>query len=87
MPVLKVLIPKHSKREFANLLAGFKPNQNRREYKPNVKKRVLDVGDNSTIYLLSGDIVSLKLIQNKIESWDTNDSIVFQSKTHNIRKN
>ncbi len=87
MPVLKVLIPDHSKREFAKLLTGFKPNPNRREYKSNVKKRILDVGDNSTIYLLSGDIVSLKLIQNKMESWDTNDSIVFQSKTHNIRKN
>ena len=86
MPVLKVLIPKHSKREFANLLARFKPNPKRREYKPNVKKRVLDVGDDSTIYLLSGDIVSLKLIQNKIESWDTNDCIVFQSETHNLRK-
>jgi len=70
MPVLKVLIPNHSKRKFASLLAGFKPNPNRRKYKPNVKKRVLDVGDNSTIYLLSGDIVSLKLIQNKIESCD-----------------
>ncbi len=86
MAVLKVLIPKHSKREFANLLAGFKPNPKRREYKPNVKKRVLDVGDDSTIYLLSGDIVSLKLIQNKIESWDTNDCIVFKSETHNLRK-
>jgi len=86
MPVLKVLIPNHSKRECDNLLAGFKPNPNKREYKPYVKTRILDVGDNSTIYLLSGDIVSLKLIQNKIESWDTNDSIVFQSGTHNIRK-
>jgi len=86
MPVLKVLIPNHSKREFDNLLAGFKHNPNRREYKSNVKKRILDVGDNSTIYLLSGDIVSLKLIQNKIESFVSHDSIVFQSKTHNIRK-
>ena len=86
MPVLKVLIPNHSKREFANLLARFKPKQNRREYKPDVKIRILDFGDNSTIYLLSGDIVSIKLIQNKIESWDTNDCIVFQSETHNIRK-
>jgi len=86
MPVLKVLIPNHSKREFDNLLAGFKPNPKRREYKPDVKKRILDVGDDCTIYLLSGDIVSLKSIRNKIESWDTNDCIVFQSETHNIRK-
>jgi len=86
MPILKVLIPNHSNREFVNLLAGFKPNPNRREYKPNVKIRILDFGDNGTIYLLSGDIVSLKLIQNKMESWDTNDSIVFQSETHNLRK-
>ncbi len=86
MPVLKVLIPDNSKREFANLLSGFKPNPNRREYKPNVKQRILDVGDNSTIYLLSGDIVSLKLIQNKIESWDTNDCIFLQSGTQNFRK-
>ena len=85
MPVLKVLIPDHSKREFANLLAGFKPNPNRREYKPNVKKRLLG-GDDSNIYLLSGDIVSLKLIRNEIESWDTNDCIFLQSETHNIRK-
>jgi len=87
MPVLKVLIPDHSKREFANLLAGFKRKPNRGEYKPNVKKRILDVDDDSTIYLLSGDIVSLKLIRKKIESWDTNDSIFLQSETHNIRKN
>jgi len=86
MPVLKVLIPDHSETEFANLLAGFKPNPNKREYKPYVKIRILDSGVNSTIYLLSGDTVLLKLIQNKIESWDTNDSIVFQSETHNIRK-
>lgn len=86
MPVLKILIPKHCKRGFANLLARFKPKQNRREYKPNVKKRILEVGDNCTIYLLSGDIVSLKLIQNKIESWDTNDCIFLQSETHNIGK-
>jgi len=86
MPVLKVLIPDHSKREFANLLAGFKPKQNRREYKPNIKKRILEVGDDCTIYLLSGDIVSLKLIQNKMESWDTNDCIFLQSETHNIGK-
>jgi len=63
MSVVKILIPNNSKREFANLLAGFKRKQNRREYKPDVKKRILDVGDNSTLYLLSGDIVSLKLIQ------------------------
>jgi len=86
MSVVKILIPNNSKREFANLLAGFKRKQNRREYKPDVKKRILDVGDNSTLYLLSGDIVSLKLIQNKMASWDTNDCIVFQSETHNIRK-
>jgi len=86
MPVLKVLIPDHSKREFANLLAGFKPNPNKREYIPNIKKRVLEVGDNCTIYLLSGDIVSLKLMRNKIESWDTNDCIFLQSETHNLRK-
>ncbi len=85
MPVLKVLIPDHSKREFANLLAGFEPNPNRREYKPNVKKRLLG-GDDSTIYLLSGDIVSLKLIRNEIESWDTNDCIFLQSGTQNLRK-
>jgi len=85
MPILKVLIPKHSEREFANLLAGFKPNPNRREYKPNVKKRLLG-GDDSTIYLLSGDIVSLKLIRNEIESWDTNDSIFLQSRTQNFGK-
>jgi len=85
MPVLKVLIPNYSNREFVNLLAGFKPNPNRREYKPNVKIRILDFGDNGTIYLLSGDIVSLKLIQNKIESWDTNDCIFLQSGTQNYR--
>jgi len=84
MPVLKVLIPNHSKREFANLLAGFKPNPNRREYKPYVKTRVLEIGGNSTIYLVSGDIVLLKLIQNKIESWDNNDYIFFQSGTQNF---
>jgi len=86
MPVLKVLIPDHSKREFANLLAGFKPNPNRREYKPNVKKRILDVGENSTIYLLSGDIISIKLIRKKVESWDTNDCIFLQSGTQNFGK-
>jgi len=57
MPVVKILIPNHSEREFANLLAGFKPNPKRRKYKPNVKIRILDFGDNSTIYLLSGDQV------------------------------
>jgi len=87
MPVLKVLIQDHAKTEFANLLAGFKPNPNKREYKPYVEIRILDSGVYSTTYLLSGDIVSLKLIQNKMELWDTNDSIVFQSETHNIRKN
>jgi len=87
MPVLKVLILDHAETEFANLLAGFKPNPNKREYKPYVEIRILDSGVYSTTYLLSGDIVSLKLIQNKMELWDTNDSIVFQSETHNIRKN
>jgi len=86
MPVLKVLILDHAETEFANLLAGFKPNPNKREYKPYVEIRILDSGVYSTIYLLSGDIVSLKLIQNKMELWDTNDSIVFQSETHNIGK-
>jgi len=86
MPVVKILIPNHSEREFANLLAGFKHNPNRREYKPNVKKRILEVGDNSTIYLLSGDIVSLKLIQNKMASWDTNDSIVFSIRDSQYQK-
>ena len=85
MPVLKVLIPNHSKREFANLLAGFKPKQNRREYQPDVKIRILG-GDDSTIYLLSGDIISLKMIRNEIESWDTNDSIFLQSGTQNLRE-
>ncbi len=85
MPVLKVLIPNHSKREFANLSAGFEPNQKRRDYKPNVRKRLLG-GDDSTIYLLSGDIVSLKLIRNEIESWDTNDCIFLQSETQNYGK-
>jgi len=87
MPVLKVLLPNHSKREFANLLAAFKPNPNKREYKPYVKTRILEIGDNSTIYLLSGDSVLLKLIQNKMESWDYNDYIFFQSETRNIRNN
>ncbi len=85
MPVLKVLIPDHHKREFANLLAGFKPNPNRREYKPNVKKRLLG-GDDSTIYLLSGEIVSLNSIRNKSQSWDTNDCIILQPETHNLGK-
>jgi len=85
MPVLKVLIPDHNETEFANLLAGFKPNPNRREYKPYVKTRLLG-GDDSTIYLLSGDIVSLKLIRNEIESWDTNDCIFLQSGTQNFGK-
>jgi len=86
MPVLKVLVHNHSESQFDNLLAGFKPNPNSREHKPYVKTRVLDMDVNSTIYLLSGDIILLKLIQNKIESWDTNDSIVLQSEIHNIKK-
>jgi len=86
MPVLKVLIPNHSKREFVNLLAGFKPSPNRKNYNPYVKTRILEIGDNSAIYLLSGDRILLKLIQNKMESWDTNDSIFFESETHNIIK-
>ena len=75
MAYLKFQIVNERICDLEKLVDGFQPGSGKSGYRPDVKLRQMETGNQVSIYLISGDSISIKKIQAELLSWGNNDCL------------